>query len=300
MPNLRAHLCNCLIGGHKAKQEPNGDSILDTIEWNLDGYEVSLRQKKEIAIGSVSKYKNEWHHTTDVVIHDVSPEHHDTAKELVFDLSILLSFICESRIWPFKLEYPDGSGLCVKNPSVGTTQYFRPVINIRDGEAVYNFVHNVWNGYKTVKLKRKLKELFHYLILTELPDIPVELMLIIVFTMLENLKDTWARSRKIPFASGFFRKVSHYPRASIKRAPIYGFEDMLHSMLKEMNMRRGLKRIVRLRNDLIHSGLSRRSSQSQYNTYEVCRDIIREYLLRLIGYSGEYFPYSEPNTVKTI
>lgn len=300
MPNLRAHLCNCLIGGHKVTQGPDDGWTRDRIEWNLDGFDVCLQQKREIAVGNVTKFNNAWHHTTDVVVNQVGKNDRKKAMETVIDLSILLSFICECRIWPFKWEYPDGSGRYGINTSVGTAQYFRPVIEIRNGEAVYSFVHNVWNEYKKAKKKRKFKELVHYLALTELPENPIELKLIIAFTIFENLKNTWARTKRIPFAAGYFRNMSHPPKANIKKEPKYGFEEMLHSMLKNVKMKKGLKRIVKLRNDLIHSGLSRRPFQSQLKTYEVCKDIIREYLLRLIGYCGEYHPYSKPNTTKTI
>ena len=161
MPNLRAHLCNCLIGGHTITRNPDGGFTRDKIEWNLDGFEVCLQQNGEIATGNVSKFKSEWHYTTDVVVYQIAKKNRIKAMDVVVDLSILLSFICECRIWPFKWEYPDGSGRYGTNPSVGTAQYFRPVIEIRDGEAVFNFVRNVWDGYKKVKSKRKLKELVH-------------------------------------------------------------------------------------------------------------------------------------------
>lgn len=300
MATLRAYLCNCLIGGRSAAEHADGGLRKDTIIWNLNGYDVHLQQKKNIVSGDISKLIGTICYTTDVVAHGVRPKDRQKAMDTVCDLSILLSLVCESRIWPFRWEYFDGRRSYADNPSTGTAQFYRPPLNIRDGDTVHSFVATVWQSYSRVKKKRRIRELVHYLCLMELPENPLQLKLIIAFTILENLKDTWARSRRIPFAGGFFRKVSSPPKANPKKEPKYAFEDMLREMLREMKMRRGLRRIIKLRNDLIHSGLSRRSDRTQFRIYDVCRDIIREYLLRLIGYSGDYHLYSDPNAIKTI
>ena len=49
MANLRAHLCNCLIGGHKITHRSDGGWTRDKIEWNLNGFDICLQQKREIA-----------------------------------------------------------------------------------------------------------------------------------------------------------------------------------------------------------------------------------------------------------
>lgn len=54
-------------------------------------------------------------------------------------------------------------------------------------------------------------------------------------------------------------------------------------------MKRGLKRIIKLRNEIIHSGLSRLSFSSKISLYNRGHDIIREYLLRLLNYQGRYY-----------
>lgn len=300
MPNLKANLCNCLVGGHKVTKWPDGSWTRNRIEWQLEGYNVSLCQIRDVSAGPINAFIDGCTYTTDVIIHDVQRKHRDYAKEIVFDLSILLSFICESRIWPYRLEYPEGSGQYATNSTVGTARHFRPVVNIRDGKSVYNFINTVWQGYRKIGKKRKLKEVFHYLYLTEHPENPIELKLIIAFTILENMKNTWAHSQGIPFAFGFYRKISSPPKTNIKKEKAYGFEEMLQLMLEEMRMKRGLKRIVKRRNELIHSGLSGRPGQSLFKTYEACHDIIREYILRLIGFSGDFFPYSTPRATKSI
>jgi len=54
-----------------------------------------------------------------------------------------------------------------------------------------------------------------------------------------------------------------------------------------------LRRITNLRNEIIHFGLSRKPYTSLRKNYDFCHDIVREYLLRLLGYKGEYLIYSK-------
>ena len=57
-------------------------------------------------------------------------------------------------------------------------------------------------------------------------------------------------------------------------------------------MRKGLKQIVSLRNEIIHSGLSRKSHSRQMIMFERIQDLVREYIFRLLGYRGEFFTYA--------
>ncbi len=61
------------------------------------------------------------------------------------------------------------------------------------------------------------------------------------------------------------------------------------------------KPIIKLRNEIIHSGVSEIPSEEKKSLHSDIIDIAREYLLRLIGYSGEYLLYSkEGNRSKEI
>ena len=61
-------------------------------------------------------------------------------------------------------------------------------------------------------------------------------------------------------------------------------------------MRRGLKQVVALRNEIIHSGLSRKPPGRQWQMYERIQDIVREHIFRLFGYRGEFFTYASQGT----
>ena len=63
-------------------------------------------------------------------------------------------------------------------------------------------------------------------------------------------------------------------------------------MMKSAGMHKGLKQIVGLRNEIIHSGLSRKPHSQQWKMYERIQDIIREYLIRVLEYDGNFFTYA--------
>lgn len=72
------------------------------------------------------------------------------------------------------------------------------------------------------------------------------------------------------------------------------FEDLLRDMMKGVGMRRGVRRIIDLRNDLIHSSTSALPVKSQWLRYETAMRLSQEYLLRLLGYRGYYRAYGGP------
>jgi hypothetical protein len=103
---------------------------------------------------------------------------------------------------------------------------------------------------------------------------------------MENLKESFARSRSIPYVKGFFRE------SSATNARKYGFEELVQLMLRDVGMRRGLKRIVKIRNEIVHSGLYLKPHATRWAAYERIHDLLREYVLRLLGYTGDYRTYA--------
>lgn len=94
---------------------------------------------------------------------------------------------------------------------------------------------------------------------------------------------------KQAYRKGYFRKPPTRPG---KDGGAYSFEELVSLMLRQVDMRKGVKRFVKLRNDLIHSGLSRKPHQRQWALYADIHDLIREYILRLLGYRVRYWPYA--------
>lgn len=286
MTDFRAFVANCLIGGEEVTRNEKGWTC-DTVRLNCGGFQLELRQKREIAVGQLGRFKDQFVHTTDVVVRNVRQRQVSKLKKVLDQVCWLLSFAGLSRVMYFGHEYPDGSGNRHLISVVGVTSFFRPTLEIGDGAAVRNFIEQVYNTYATLEAKRKLNVVIDYLVQAERSGQPTELKLILAFIVLESLKDTYARERGIPYIKGFFRKR---PRPSSGR-DTYSFEELLQEMLRAVGMRRGVKRIVKLRNEIIHSGISRLSHSSRWSLYERAHDIIREYLLRLLGYHGPYLTY---------
>lgn len=61
-------------------------------------------------------------------------------------------------------------------------------------------------------------------------------------------------------------------------------------MLDEVGMTKELQGVVDLRNEIVHSGLSRMPHSELWKAYEEIHDLFREYLLRLLGFQGHYLP----------
>jgi hypothetical protein len=111
----------------------------------------------------------------------------------------------------------------------------------------------------------------------------------LLFVAMESLKDTYAREARIPYAKGYYRKPVR--KLGGIGAP-FSFNELLLKMLRSMGMRRTVKQVVGLRNEIIHSGLSRKPHSQQMRMYERVQDLVREYLIRLLSYHGVYYTYA--------
>ncbi len=211
-------------------------------------------------------------------------------KNIANDICSLLSFASMSQVVAYEYEF----GQNKKRMSfIAEALYFRPVIETNDGESIKNFLEYTWVNYRKLKSKRRISEVIHMLTTCELPSLPLEVKLGQMFIILENLKSTYARYCEIPFIAGYYREISTPPKSNPKKEKTLSFENLLSQMLKNTNINVGLKRIIRLRNEIIHFGLSRKPYSSLNNDYNFCQDVVREYLLKTLGYHGDYFIYSK-------
>lgn len=283
-PALRAYLTNCLVGGQTVTR--NGDrTIRDTIAFECGGRTFVLKQRAEV-IHKPSDFAGTCSVTSELLVPDVKPNEVISALKAVDRICWLLSLAGLSKVVPLGHDYPDGSANQVRRNVVGVAQFFRPTIDIRRGSVVKSFLEQTYPTYVRLEKVRQLSVVVDYLVQAERPDQPTECKLIFGFVLLENLKHSFARSVPLHYEKGAFRKGTH------AKAAKYGFEELLHLMLKEVKMRRGLKRLVKLRNDIVHSGLSGNTHSQNFRMYELLHDLLREYLLRLLSYQGEYLTYA--------
>jgi hypothetical protein len=267
MSDYCAFLANCLVGGDEISYKPDGGWIRDTIRWKLNGYRIRLIQREQVAIGEIAEFRGKWVNTSRLIVENVPEEKVKQVEGIVKDVAALLSFAGSSQVRLFGHEYPMDSGKQTFESTFGNSVFFRPTIDICNGSAVKHFVTACWKRFRKQKNLRKLPEVFEYLATADSAIIPLELKLVTLFIVLESLKDTYARQRKIPYVKGWYRKISTPPKPNPAREPIFKFEELLTNMLNEQGIRKGLKRIISLRNDLIHSGLGRRPSRSLWKTY---------------------------------
>jgi hypothetical protein len=112
--------------------------------------------------------------------------------------------------------------------------------------------------------------------------------MLLAFVALEHMKNTWAHSKGIPFVDGFFQKPVG---PGVKKGARYGIRELLELMFAEKSLRPRLKRIVGVRNQIIHMGVTTRPFRSNLSYYERTKALEHEYVLRLLGYRGMFYDY---------
>ena len=276
------------MGGDEFTRHPDGSRTRDLVRFRCGGREFRFRQRADVAHGKTEPLRGTFCETTTVEIEDVQPDQLEGVLEALDAICWLLSFAGQSRVICYGHEFKSCSTGNFKSV-VGIAIDFRPPIDIRDGAAVKSFVEQAYPSFCRLGRRRKLAVVFDYLVQAERPGQPTEIRLLLLFVTMENLKDTYARDAGIPYAKGFYRKFARNPG---KLGAKFTFEELLLQMLRSVGMRRGVKQVVALRNEIIHSGLSRRPHSRQWRMYERIQDLVREYLVRLLAYHGVFYTYA--------
>lgn len=275
MPVFIAHIANCLIIG--SKFEKDGAS---TIQIKLHNKEIDIIQKPEIAksISSLSDYHGRLVFTTKIQIHNVKEDEIESTRSLVYSICFILSFITCSQVVFYSQEYPKHSSSWSIS---GKTNIYHPVIDIRNGQIVKQFIQSVWDNFIAYEKARRLDMIFDYIHSANYPGSTIESKLVFSFITLESLKYTFANSKGYPFIKGYYRK------ADLKKP--YGFIELLEQMFSETGIVFNNKANIKdLRDEIIHSGLSRHDFNYNYKIFIDAQNLIREYLIKLLGYSN-YF-----------
>ena len=108
---------------------------------------------------------------------------------------------------------------------------------------------------------------------------------------MESLKYTYAVNKPIPSDKRGFLKPNKRKLWFFKsnKKKYYRFKELLDLMLKEVGITNTkLKSLVKLRNEIIHSGLSKNDFSTNFRLYKETQNLIREYLIKLLGYNGYY------------
>ncbi len=294
MSDYWAGLTNCLVVGEEFT-ETETHRVRNLIRLNLGGFDIELHQYPDV-ISNRQNYVGTQVQSTSVWIRDLKKEDFERAENIVHDISEILSFACASQIRKYGYEYSEAAPPGRYHLMVpGVARFFRPIIWSQMGDVVRDFIEKIWPKYHELRDKRQLHIVIDLLALTQMEGIPQELQLMMSFTALENLKSTYAKSQGIDFVEGWFRKISTPPKSDPRKEPRYSFEELLVQMLSQKGINRSLDKVIELRNEIIHSGISEISFEDQLDILGFSQDLIREYLLRLLGFTGKYQAYSQPN-----
>lgn len=291
MTDFIANIANCPIHGEEITRFDDGGWTRTRISLRIGRNRATLVQGRSVVMGKISELDGKQIHTTDLLLANVPEAKVEWALRIAEDVSWLLAFATMSPVNVFHWKYGERGSFW---KPLGVVQHFRPVVHTSNGAAIRNLIESCWARYRQLKYIRKLPAVIHYCVQTEAPGQPVEARLLGAFVLLENLKATYARSRSIPYVAGFFRKPA-LPGKSLRRADRYKFEELLRMMFLEVGMKPALRRLVSVRNEIIHFGLSRRPLDRLLDYYDRVHDLVREYLLRLLGFSGSFYAYSRPN-----
>ena len=286
MATLIAYVANCLIAGDEITHHPDGSWIRDVVSFKCNKWEFKFRQHPNVVRSDIEPRKGSFCETSTVEVEGVNPNQVDKVLEILEDICWLLTFAGQSKVLCYGHKFETTKHF--KSVS-GSAYYFRPPIEIRDGAVIKSFIEKTYPVFHKLNKRRKLSVIFDYLLEADKLNQPTEIRLLLLFITLESLKDTYARGKGYPFIKNRYRKATTKPN---KLGAAFEFEELLLQMLKSVNMRRSLKQVVALRNEIIHSGLSRKPHSRQWKMYERIQDIIREYLIRVLEYNGEFFTYA--------
>lgn len=290
--DLRAFVANCLMGGDTVTETPDG-WIRDVVVFECGGRCFQFRQKPEVIAGQMDQFVNQFVETTEVLVADVEEGDVQEVKNSIGRICWLLSFAGTCRVISFGHEYPNGSGLMHSISVSGVAQDFRPVFNMRDGAQVKSFVEQTYDNYVRLEQSRKLNVIFDYLARGEERNQAMEVRTILSFVALESLKYTYALTKPDKYlpkksGNGFIKSEKNRKGNDVT----WEFSALVKDMLNDVGMVAELSSAYGLRNNLIHSGLPSIPFAEQLRLYEDVHDLIREYLLRLLGYRGHYSPYA--------
>jgi len=209
------------------------------------------------------------------------------------DICWLLSLATMSHVIWYQYDF-NGSGRGTNGD--GRYNSWRPLLNYDEHECIKNFMGAAFCKYQELKDKRNLPAVIHYLLKCDEPNQPLEISFLFTSIILESLKSTFAHQKYEYDNSGFLIPNTDKPKCGNGKKCIQrylSFEELLMEMFAEVGMQPDLKDIKKLRNEVVHNGLSKdKGYESMRSIYEGAQDIIREYLLRILGYNGSFWIYS--------
>jgi hypothetical protein len=196
----------------------------------------------------------------------------------------LLSFCVTSKAGLWGYDFPAVNPSIVRYTMSGSIRTFRPPFDLRNGASIRGFLEMCYVNYRTLRGPRRLNIAVDYLNHIALP-LAIEVRLTLLSVLLEHLKYTYGLMIGYHHFNRFMRETA------TPKGAIVTFRRLLTEMLAAQNMTPALSAIKNLRDELIHSGFSALSFDEMWQRHQEISTIVREYLLRLWGYHGDFFPF---------
>lgn len=278
MSNLRAYVMNYKVQGESLSDAMDGKSVRDTSVFTCDGHQFILKTKpKQLA---------------EILVENVAPEQVTATMAAIDRICWLLAFATQSQVACYGHSYPDGSHHKVLKSIHRPGQDADPVIDPADGAAIREFVDQTYPQFKALESARSLNVVIDYMLQAARPGLPMECKLVFLSVLLENMKHTYGTQQQYAIRSGKF--VDPATNASLS------FKVMMTRMFGAVGMAPSLKPLVDLRNEVLHTGVASLTHAQQKLQYDAATDLIREYLLRLLGFNGNFNVSPTGGSVKTI
>ena len=278
MSNLRAYVMNSKVQGESFSEEVDGKVVRDTSVFTCEGQRFVLQTKPE--------------QRAEILVENVGPQQVTATMEAIERICWLLAFATQSQVACYGHNYPDCTPHKLLNSIHRPGQEADHVINPADGAAIRKFVDQTYPQFKALESARSLKVVIDYMLQAARPGLPMECKLVFLSVLLENLKHTYGTHLQYAIKGGKF--VDPVTKARL------GFQDMMNHMFSAVGMAPGLQPLVDLRNEVLHTGVASLTHAQQKLQYDAATDLIREYLLRLLGFKGNFDVSPTGGSVKTI
>ncbi|MDW1996245.1 hypothetical protein R7R34_12200 [Vibrio sp. 299] len=279
--NLVCYLSNFLVLGIETTSTETGGWVRNKICLSIAGLNVEIVQEPEFINARKSDLRGQFLESTKLIVKNIDESDIDSVVEVVEKISVLLSFATCSEVsfYAWNIEGTNKSHIWATR---GKYYYFRPPFCCVDISHIKHLIESCFDTYSTLYEQRSLNVVVDIFNTPEVNNLQIELKLATLFILLENLKSSYAKCKGYKYKNG-----SYWSESNEK----YYFQTLLYEMFSSVGMEVGLKEIKNLRNEIIHSGLSHLPYDEQRRIYATCRDLVTEYILRLIGYKGIFNPY---------
>ena len=278
MAELVGHLANCIIEGD-SYSDVDGVKIKNKIVFQLKSKTIEIVQSPTLFIDpkSLAEYQGKFIRSTRVVVYDVEEKDIGYYSDVISKLASLLSFITTSQVVYTAYEYPAGKIRQVLKV-LGRTDIMHHVLELHRGDEIKEFIVKTWEKFEDNYELRKLPLIFDY-IFQAFSINTIETKLVFSYVTLESLKYTFAKEKGYTFSKGFFH--DHNKKQ-------LNINKLIEMMLSEIGIVFKINEITELRNDIIHSGYTEKTFDHNFKIFIYCQHIIRDYLIKLLGYKGDY------------